>query len=582
MSSAFSSIGEPMRILIRTLETAATGVAVASDRVVEADVIGFGRATDQQIHCNDQRIGLQHARFTRSDVGLSLSCIPPAQAEVNGRLCRDASLRVGDEVSLGPMLIKVLETPANVDAAISVERDARETAAADDAPLPTFAISLEQVGWRKRPWAWGGITLTLLLGLILPWFFVGRGDASAAWLRASVLPSDMQWTSGPLHSAHGNLEVECEACHAQPFRRVRNEQCLDCHQSALHQHVPAGHPSAAEMTADRCTSCHAEHDEPSNLVQLDTRICTDCHTEPQDHGAGPKALAVTDFVSQHPEFQVSLLTAPTWKVTRARLGDKPLIEKSNLIFTHAVHLDPKGIKAPQGEVVMDCADCHKPNEGGTGFKPITMEQHCSSCHSLGFDPAEPQRQVPHGEPALVMQTLIDHYSRRFLGGYSDALASADGLTPPGASLSAAARSRVLGSATQRANQVAADVFERRVCADCHSVTRSGASSAPSWTVAPVKLTQSFMPKAHFDHAAHATGEARCETCHAAANSKLASDVLMPQIKICRDCHGGETGAEGGQVRIASPCASCHVYHDEQEPRWVPVMKKVIRQAAVNE
>jgi hypothetical protein len=36
------------------------------------------------------------------------------------------------------------------------------------------------------------------------------------------------------------------------------------------------------------------------------------------------------------------------------------------------------------------------------------------------------------------------------------------------------------------------------------------------------------------------------------------------------------------VRIASPCASCHVYHDEQEPLWVPVMKKVIRQAAVRE
>ncbi len=571
-----------MRILIRTLEIGTTGVAVARDRVVDADVIGFGRATDQHIHCNDQRIGLQHAKFTRSDAGLLLSCIPPGQAEVNGRLCRDATLRVGDEVNLGPMLIKVLEAPAEFDAAISVEHDSRETNAADDAPLPVFATSLEQVGWRKRPWAWAGITVTLMFGLILPWFFAGRGDASAAWLRASVLPSDMQWTSGPLHSAHGNLEVECEACHAQPFRRVRNEQCLDCHASTLHQHVPADHPAAAGMTADRCTTCHVEHDEPSNLVQLDTRICTDCHTQPQDHGAGPKALPVTDFVSQHPDFQVSLLTAPNWKVTRSRLGESALVEKSNLEFTHAAHLDPKGIKAPQGEVVMDCADCHTPSESGTSFKPINMEQHCGSCHTLGFDPAEPQRKVPHGEPELVMQTLVDHYSRRFLGGYSDVFAPADGVTPPGASLSAAARARVLGTAKQRANQVAADIFERRVCADCHTVTREGTSNEPVWKVAPVKLTQTFMPKAHFDHAAHATGEATCETCHAAADSKVATDVLMPQIKVCRDCHGGETGTEGGQVRIASPCASCHVYHDEQEPLWVPVMKKVIRQAAVRE
>ena len=171
-----------MRILIRTLEIGTTGVAVARDRVVDADVIGFGRATDQHIHCNDQRIALHHAKFTRSDAGLLLSCFPPAQAEVNGRLCRDATLRVGDEVNLGPMLIKVLDAPADFDAAISVEHDAREATVADDAPLPVFATSLEQVGWRKRPWAWAGITVTLLLGLILPWFFIGRGDASAAWL----------------------------------------------------------------------------------------------------------------------------------------------------------------------------------------------------------------------------------------------------------------------------------------------------------------------------------------------------------------------------------------------------------------
>ncbi|MEY3338728.1 MAG: hypothetical protein RL245_1720, partial [Pseudomonadota bacterium] len=63
-----------MRILIRTLEKGVTGVTVASDRVVDADVIRIGRATDQHIQSNDPRIGLQHARITRSDTGLSISC----------------------------------------------------------------------------------------------------------------------------------------------------------------------------------------------------------------------------------------------------------------------------------------------------------------------------------------------------------------------------------------------------------------------------------------------------------------------------------------------------------------------------
>lgn len=564
-----------MRILIRTLEMGSSGVTAARDRIVDAESIGFGRATDQSIQCNDPRISLQHARFARSDGGLMLSCVPPAQAEVNGRLCRSANLKVGDEVSLGPMLIRVLEAPSDVDAAISVERDARESTVADDAPMPKFATTLEEVGWRRRPWAWIGITITLLLGLIVPWLFIAKGDASSAWLRASVLPSDQQWSSGALHSAHGNLEGECEACHVQPFRRVRNEQCLDCHAATLHQHVPANHPEAADMSAARCTSCHVEHDQPSSLVQRDTRLCTDCHAAPTDHGIGTKTMPVTDFVLQHPEFQISLLTAPDWRVTRARLEGAALVERSNLEFTHAAHLEPKGIKAPQGKVVMGCADCHVPNESGRGFKEITMEQHCGSCHTLGFDPAEPQRQVPHGDPKLVLQTLVDHYSRRYLSGYSDSLAAVDGVTPPGASLSAAARARVLGNARQRANQVATDLFERRACAECHAVTRTGTTNDPAWIVAPVKLTQYFMPKARFDHAAHASGQATCDTCHAALESKLSSDVLMPSIKVCRDCHGGESGTEGGEQRIASSCATCHVYHDEREPKW-------IRQATVRE
>jgi predicted CXXCH cytochrome family protein len=571
-----------MRILIRTLEGENTAAVAASDRVIDADVISFGRAPDQQIYCNDPRVALQHARFTRAGEALTISCTPPAQAEINGRLKPGASLRVGDEVSLGPMLIKVLKPPAGVDAAISVERDPREVVRADDAPMPHFALTLAEAGWRKRPWAWVAALATLLLCLAVPWYFVGQGKAALNGLRSSLAPSDLQWTSGPLHPAHANLEMSCESCHAEPFRRVRNEQCLDCHSTTLHQHVPANHPAAAEQRLARCTTCHVEHDEPSNLVQLDTRICSDCHAQPQDHGASARALPVTDFAAAHPDFQVSLLTAPQWTVTRVRLGEKQITETSNLKFTHAAHLDTKGIKAPQGEVVMQCADCHAPRDDGKGFLPVSMEPHCSTCHMLSFDPAEPERKLPHGEPALVMQTLVDHYSRRFLEGYADPLANRGPgrAAPPGASASAGARAQLLGRARDSANRMAADIFERRVCADCHAVTRSGPPNEPRWTVAPVRLTQTFMPKAHFDHAAHTIGETQCETCHAAAKSELASDVLMPQIAVCRDCHGGETGTEGGLVRTPSPCASCHVFHDRTEPRWVPANEKVLREAAV--
>lgn len=548
-----------MRILIRSLETENSGVLLTQDRVLETDTLTLGRATDQNVHINDPRVGLQHARLVRVGGELRLSCAAPAQVEVNGRLQRDAVLRVGDEISLGPLLIRVIEPAAEFDVALTLERDAREGAVGEEAPLPKFSLSLAEIGWRKRPWAWAGGALTLVFGLILPLLLVNRSEASREWVRQSVLPSDLQWSSGALHSGHASLEVECESCHVQPFQRVRNAECVDCHAPMLHQHLPEGHPATQALEQARCTSCHVEHDEPSNLTSRDSRLCTACHAAPEDHGALPGALVVTDFAAEHPEFRVSLLKAPDWKVDRRRLGTPGVIEQSNLEFTHQAHLVAEGIKAPQGKVVMQCADCHRPDADNEGFLPITMEQHCSSCHTLGFDPAEPARTLPHAEPSLVLQTLIDHYSRRYLDGYADRYAASGATAPPGAMLSSGERARVMGGAKERALQVAADVFERRICADCHTVERKGTATDPRWHVAPVKLTDTFMPKARFDHGAHATSDFSCQDCHAAKESKRATDVLMPQIAQCRDCHGGATGVQGNQARVPSPCASCHRY-----------------------
>ena len=41
------------------------------------------------------------------------------------------------------------------------------------------------------------------------------------------------------------------------------------------------------------------------------------------------------------------------------------------------------------------------------MQPVSMEQHCSSCHLLTFDPDHPDRELP-GEPdelLLMMEVL---------------------------------------------------------------------------------------------------------------------------------------------------------------------------------
>ena len=53
-----------------------------------------------------------------------------------------------------------------------------------------------------------------------------------------------------------------------------------------------------------------------------------------------------------------------------------------------------------------------------------MDEHCVGCHTLSFDADDPTRLVPHGEPAGVVQALVEYYSARLLG--SDRLSHGGG------------------------------------------------------------------------------------------------------------------------------------------------------------
>ena len=546
-----------MRIVVRQLTRGAGDAVTVRERAFDDGFLSIGRATDQALQVNDARMQLQHAQVRASGSGFVLTCLAPAQAVVNDEVTRNAKLAPGDVVLLGALRVAVGEPSTPGELLLTVEQAAAEPPPEAEPAAPV--LTLAAAGWRKRPWAWGLFLVTLLGCLVLPW--------AAGW------PSDGQWTSGPLHSAHASLEQDCKACHAKPFQRVRNEACLDCHAENLHRHLPADHPAAASFEAARCTDCHVEHDEPSHLVQRDSRTCTDCHADPMRHGAREGAQPVTDFARQHPPFRINASAVET--------------PPSGLKFTHAAHLDPKGIKAPDGKVVMKCADCHTPDAGAAGFAPVKTETHCASCHRLDFDPAEPARTVPHGDPAEALRVIVGHYSARYLGGYADPKAAADKVAlPPGVDIAPAARAQLLGQARERALRVATDLFERRACADCHEVRREGTAAEPAWKVARVKLPDRWMPHARFDHAAHGTSLTPCSTCHAAESSKTADDVLMPTIATCRDCHGGEDGtaapatattkaADTTTARIPSACIDCHGFHDPEQPLWKPSALKSV-------
>ena len=508
-----------MRYLIRFITKNAAGGVEYNDRVVDAPLITIGRATDQTLHLRDKRVRLQHAKLEKQSGAVHVTTSALSGVTVNGRSQRDARLQIGDVVEIGSNILRVIEPQADVDFALSFELSADASAEhfVSDWSAPATGLG----GWSKRRLSWAIAGIVLLAAVVLP---------SLNLISSSVLQA------GPIHAVHASIGGECSNCHVTAFARVPDAACVECHSVTLHV-ATSTDVVLGEM---RCASCHLEHNEPPQLVNQHQALCADCHANPASD-AGLEIAA--DFLDSHPEFAVNLI---------------PAEESSNLRFDHAVHLAASGIVTPDGRRVVECAECHVPEPGGARMLPISMLDHCSDCHTLAFDPDDPTRAVPHGDPSAVVQTLIEYYSARLLGADPDAVEQR--VRRPGQALSRTDRDRAAAEARVQALQVAEDLFERRACTNCHAVTKLDGNAEIPWDVVPVKLTESFLPHANFSHAAHQTEVTSCESCHNAGASSSAADLLIPDIDNCRGCHGSGIASRNSAEQTPSTCVLCHSFH----------------------
>jgi len=131
-----------------------------------------------------------------------------------------------------------------------------------------------------------------------------------------------------------------------------------------------------------------------------------------------------------------------------------LVENPGIIFPHKNHLKPGGI-------TMSCGDCHKPEPGGAGMLPITMDAVCHDCHQLNFDPDNLKREVPHGDVKRVVSSLREYYAAKALAG---------GYIEPGAPVAVRAR-RLIGQELSEAQALGALAWADNKlpssCIDCH-------------------------------------------------------------------------------------------------------------------
>ncbi len=544
------------------------GEAPASQtkKTVVADWMRVGRNASCEIHLPDPRIQLEQGLIVQRD-GLVYVEGEAGSQNITRKSVHAVRLKQGEPIEIGPYRLESIAAPAGYDGALTVEL-VRPAEIAPDLRSRTARLTLSTVGLSKRGVAWGLAIALLLLGLVIP---AGR-VLDLPWKFASQHENigDRIWNPGPLMLAHEPIAQRCASCHELAFRHVRDRACLECH-GGIGQHIEPALLQAGLFAGKRCTACHRDHMGVKATFRDDDGFCVDCHRDIRARDPKAESRNVSDFTREHPAFRLSVPEGDA--VARVRQGSAPIVQKTNLTFPHAKHLDPKGVKSPdKGRVKLECSNCHRPDASRRDFEPISMGKHCQECHTLQFEPAVTTREVPHGKPAGAVTVIEEFYANLALNGTPDSFQKAFGV--PGEGLlrrvgepDTAQRQGALRMASLKAKRVAADLFEVRVCKTCHVVLRDLHPGATTpWNVVPVHLRNRWMPHAIFDHKAHSSS--KCADCHDVTSSKKASDVSMPTVEGCRKCHGGSRPVE---KKVTSNCMLCHGFHVARHP-WDPQWK----------
>jgi len=552
-----------MRILVITVTRNRKGQTLRSERAVEGELIRLGRGTQCEIHLPDPRVSLYHAAIYRQGESIFIQA-PEAELAVDGGAEREARLVPRVHVALGPYDLTVEPPPEGYDLALAIEltRPMPDDLAGIRAKSRT---TLEQSGLSRRRPAWTLALLIAALFFALPVINALLLPLRPLTARLPITP-DASWNPGVLSAGHQEFGRNCGKCHEIPFVHVRDHACLECHRGTP-GHIEAATLQGRLFEGRRCATCHADHKGPVALVRRDPVLCVSCHGDLKRLDAQTALADATDFATNHPAFKLTIWQgAGAGDVIRVAQTEKArLIDRSHLKFPHDLHLKAS-LRTPKGRKTLDCASCHVPDASGRSFAAIDMKQACIECHTLEFEPAVTTRQVPHGSAEDAMLTMQEFYANIALNNIpvdvvdlGDIRRGLPRLT--GGVISEAQRQQALAWAKAKAEQVSEDLFEKRVCIVCHEVaktmTTGETGTHPTWTIAQVHITTSWLPKARFDHASHRTGNFKCADCHDVATSHSSADISIPDIGKCRQCHAGNSPAGN---KVVSTCVACHQFH----------------------
>jgi len=571
-----------MRCLIRHINHYGKSGLVYQDKIICGETLSIGRGVDQDLFIADLLIALRHALISELANGdFLLQARALSGFRINQRLTQSSPIKIGDQLRFGQTEVRMKAVPAEyqqqADFMLEVDtQQATKSVTDQDINKQTLQQQLSPPSTAIRAWSWYLFLTILLVFLVIPLSSVYLQDIYQPWIddleenwstdeqsfempALPVVLSDRYWQSGTVASAHHFFQQDCNTCHQQAFEPVTDKACLTCHEKTYH-HVDPNFFELDKLQSSRCASCHADHNGKHQLIRRDDSLCSDCHKDLKAQTDNTELEDAWDFTEQHPEFKVTLIGYEDGQETSERQAmddEKPLREFSNLVFPHDVHVSRKGLETIDGIFRLWCDDCHIHEPDQAHFKPIDFDDMCESCHQLSFEPTDPFRLITHGKAGEVMYLLQEYYSTRALeGGYHG-----DGDVPdivaqgrfPGEKLGGQDRLLALDWAKQKSEEVGADVFEFTLCVECHEVEQVQADP-PRWDIIPVRINQNWFPKGRFNHDKHLT--MNCVSCHWAPESGKSSDVLLPDIQVCKECHGGVHATD----KLQSTCVDCHGFH----------------------
>jgi len=503
---------------------------------VEGDIVNIGTGAGNEIQLDGLGVSINHARIEKKDENnYEITDLGSSDGTYvnNNLISKNYSLNDNDEIKIGSYSI-VIKIPSSASESPTILVTQIQTK--EDIPEDKGEIKEEKIQFVSKYKLSESLlnkTSLSILGVIVLVIL------SVYWM----LDDDTEsFSPGKLSDAHTQFNNDCGKCHTVAWETVPDNACLECHKVNPH--------NENELFTPACVQCHFEHKGNPVLADLDDKKCTQCHSELLTKGYIPSSRYerhITSFDSDHPEF--SVLVKPlnqTDDRVRVRLSDrKNLSDNTPIKLNHEVHLRPN-LRGPDGPENLKCESCHIVDKNGEYMLPIVYEQHCERCHTLEFDPRFGDKAVPHGDPEIIREFLEKNYTQ-FAVSNSGRLGLSGNMN--------ALRQWV----SVRVNESEDVLYRKKKCSECHFFEEATLSFEALPTVLSPKILDRWFPHGSFDHELHAKNlKLFCDSCHTGVEtSQSTTDVLLPSINNCMECHSSKGGAK-------TECVFCHEYHERVE------------------